>query len=133
MPEAADNSSYNYNQGQYINNNGLVQLDAEVESDPICASSGCTQFKHPVAAADPPKDYFVPNFGQDQDIKNTIQNERVASKLVGAQWTFPTGTEKWKNPAKNVDYNFAPALSNDIRDSIASAKIAETQLGKLSV
>lgn len=39
VPEAADNSSYAYNPDQYINNNGLVQLNTE--SDPICSSSGC--------------------------------------------------------------------------------------------
>lgn len=131
MPAAADNASYGYNSQQYINNSGLVQLDAE--SDPICASSGCTQFKHPDPPADHPKDYFVPNFGQDRDVKDTLVNERIASKLVGRQWTFPTGDERWKNPAKNVDYNFAPELSQEVRDSINSAKIAETSVGKWDV
>lgn len=68
MPEAASADSYGYNKLQYINNSGLVQLDAEVESDPICASSGCDQYKHPEAPEEPPRDYFVPDFGVDHDI-----------------------------------------------------------------
>jgi len=74
-------------------------------------------------------DYFVPNFGQDQDIKNTIQDEKVASKLVGRHWTFPTGDSKWLNPAKLTDYNFAPELDGNIRDSLKNTKYAEKELG----
>jgi hypothetical protein len=76
-PQAADNSSYGYNQNQYINNSGLVQLESEVESDPICASSGCTQYKHPEVASWP-KNYPVPDFGQDHDVKDSINNEAIA-------------------------------------------------------
>ncbi len=76
-PQAADNASYGYNQNQYINNSGLVQLDAEEGSDPICASSGCNQYKHPVVETHP-MDYPVPDFGQDHDIKSTISNEKIA-------------------------------------------------------
>jgi hypothetical protein len=48
---------------------GLVQLDAEVESDPICNSAGCTQYKHPDSTeAKYPMDYGVPNFGMDRDV-----------------------------------------------------------------
>jgi len=136
VPEAADNTSYAYG-ANYINNNGagmgndgLIQL----ESDPICASSGCTQFKHPDPPKDHPKDYFVPNFGQDHDVKATLENERIASKIVGKQWVFPTGTEEYKNAAKKVDYNFNPELSEDVRVTRNSEKIAESSVGqKLSV
>jgi len=53
-------------------------------------------------------DYFVPNFGQDLDIKNSIQDEKVASKIVGKKWNFPTGDSEWLNPAKDTLYNFKP-------------------------
>jgi hypothetical protein len=39
-----------------------------VESDPICASSGCDQYLHPKGEDEPPRDYFVPDFGADHDI-----------------------------------------------------------------
>lgn len=131
VPEAADNSSYAYG-ANYINNNGAGMGNAglvQLQDDPICASSGCTQFKHPDPPKDHPKDYFVPNFGQDQDIKNTLQSERVASKLVGKAWVFPTGTEEYKNAAKNVDYNFNPELSEGVRVTQNSEKIAEGLVG----
>ena len=44
---------------------GLVQLD----SDPICSSAGCDQYKHPDSKeATWDMNYFVPNFGMDRDI-----------------------------------------------------------------
>jgi hypothetical protein len=42
-----------------------------LEDDPICNSSGCTQYKHPPASVDWPKNYGVPSFGVDQDILAT--------------------------------------------------------------
>jgi len=59
-------------------------------------------------------------------------NERVASKLVGRQWNFktPESAARYENKARDVDYNFAPELDGDIRDSINSDSIAETSLGK---
>lgn len=47
-----------------------VQLGSQ--SDPICNSSGCTQYQHPGAKEDWPKNYFVPDFGLDSDIKDSI-------------------------------------------------------------
>lgn len=45
----------------------LVQLN----SDPICSSAGCTQYKHKSTPLGYDLDYFVPNFGVDQDIIDT--------------------------------------------------------------
>ena len=42
-------------------------------------------------------DYFVPNFGMDKDIKSTLENEKVASALVGHGWEFNTVMSKEKN------------------------------------
>jgi len=74
-------------------------------------------------------DYFVPNFGMDKDILATEQNEKVASALVGQAWSFktPESWEKWRNRAKDVDYNFDPELSEDMVVSANSAAIAEEQ------
>jgi len=68
-------------------------------------------------------DYFVPNFGMDRDIIATEQNERVATALTGHAWSFktPESWEKWRNRAKDVDYNFDPELDEDMRTSLNSA------------
>ena len=44
--------------------------EVQLESDPICSSAGCTQYEHP-KLKDYPKDYFVPNFGPDQNAKKS--------------------------------------------------------------
>jgi hypothetical protein len=38
--------------------------------------------------------------------------------------------EKFHNRAKDVDYNFAPALEGDMIDSASNLKTAEAQLGR---
>jgi len=53
---------------------GLTQL----ESDPICSSAGCTQYKRTPAPPGPPMDYPVPDFGVDIDIKDHNENLAVA-------------------------------------------------------
>jgi len=104
-----------------------AQVDIQMESDPICSSSGCDQYKQPAGTPPPPMDYFVPNFGMDHDIIATGDNEKVASALVGHAWNFktPESFEKWRNRAKDADYNFAPELSEDMVTSANSAQIAE--------
>ena len=37
-------------------------------SDPICSTAGCTQYLHPKDDDGYDKDYFVPNFGSDEEI-----------------------------------------------------------------
>lgn len=44
---------------------------SQARSDPICNSSGCTQYLHPEYKADHPIDYPVPDFGVDHDIIGT--------------------------------------------------------------
>lgn len=48
-----------------------VQLDASVESDPICSSAGCTQYKHANKKLGYPINYPVPNLGVDKQITET--------------------------------------------------------------
>jgi len=76
-------------------------------------------------------DYFVPNFGMDHDIIATATDEKVASALVGHAWSFktPESWEKWRNRAKEVDYNYEPKLSEDMIVSANSQQIAEDQKG----
>lgn len=61
----------------------------EIQSDPHCNSSGCTQYLFPKDKTnDYPKDYFVPNFGMDHDIKSTFRDLKVAEKQLDHDWVW---------------------------------------------
>lgn len=94
-------------EGEY-GNWDLVQTS----SDPICSSAGCTQYKHPEPPKGHPMNYFVPDFGVDNEIINSMEDERVASTMLSHEWKFktPGSFEKYKNKAKDTMYNFKPAL-----------------------
>jgi hypothetical protein len=90
-------------------------------SDLICSTAGCDQYKH---GGEKRRgydiNYPVPNFGMDRDIKDSLSNLPVAEKIVGENWSdFGTeaSKERWSNPAKKIDYNFAPELDGNIKDS----------------
>ena len=61
----------------------------------------------------------------------TMQHEAIASKIVNHQWKFKTAEswEKYRNKAKDTDYNFAPELDGDMKTSINNANEAEKLLG----
>jgi len=61
VPQAIDNRSYSY-EGDAV--------FAQLESDPICNSAGCTQYKHPEEKTHP-MDYPVPSFGSDPEMDTT--------------------------------------------------------------
>jgi len=92
VPLAADNSSYAYNAGQYINNNGsgmgntgLAQRKSG--SDPICSSVGC-----PKTAAEKEASAAVIKYATDvpldSDIRHSITSEGIAEGLVGQKWNM---------------------------------------------
>lgn len=91
----------------------------QLSSDPICSSSGCDQYKFPEPPKDYPKDYPVPNLGQDREIADSLNHEKMASKMVGHDWEFKTEAsfEKWRNPAKDTKYNFNPHLDPDVTNT----------------
>ena len=103
----------------------------QARSDPICSSAGCTQYEHPKPPAGPPMDYPVPSFGADPDIEGTANSLDIAEKMF--KHKIIMGTEeskaKWHNVAKDVDYNFAPALDGDIITSQKNLVNAENTLG----
>jgi len=75
---------------QLFSENGL-----ELQSDPHCNSSGCTQYLFPKSKEDDyPKDYFVPNFGMDHDIKGSLSDLKVAEKQLDSKWVFHTEESK---------------------------------------
>merc|ERR1712238_429335 len=100
----------------------LIQLDANMDataylnSDPICSSAGCTQYKHKKKALGYKIDYGVPNFGRDNDINDNFESLKTAEGMIGHEFQIGTDASKakWHNPAKDVDYNFNPALEGDV-------------------
>jgi len=106
-------------------------VDIQMESDPICSSAGCDQYKQPEGPKPPPMDYFVPNFGMDHNIIASEEDEKIASALVGHAWAFktPESWEKWRNRAKDVDYNFDPSLSQDMQTSLSNMNNATQEYG----
>lgn len=102
-----------------------------MQSDPICSSAGCVQYKQPEGPAQHPMDYFVPNFGVDHDVLATESNEKLASAMVGHAWSFktPESFEKNRNRAKDVDYNFNPTLDGDMTTSLSNMHNATQDAG----
>ena len=108
-----------------------VVLRSAVTSDPICSSAGCTQYSHPVPPATPKRDYFVPNFGQDSDIKDSHQSIKDAEGTLGHKWVMATKATKakWHNKAKDTLYNYAPKLDGEMRTSLKNLDDSETTVG----
>lgn len=103
----------------------LLQL--ETESDPICSSAGCDQYKHPERKDDWDRNYFVPHFGMDRNMQDNFEDLAMAEKIVGHHWVG-IDKDKYSNPARDVDYNFAPALDSDMIDAQKNQVLAEKQL-----
>jgi hypothetical protein len=100
--------------------------DVQIQSDPICSSAGCDQYKHP-KIKDHPKDYFVPNFGRDVDVIGTEGSIQHAETQIGKKWDF-TFQKPPVNPAAKTMYNFAPELEGDMKASLKNTAQAEDDL-----
>ena len=104
-----------------------------LQSDPICGSGGCEETL-PAPPKSHPVDYFVPNFGVDQDIKDNHNSLAIAEKQRGHKLFIENckeedGTKKPCNPALWTMYNFAPEQSDDVKDTANSISLAEEQIG----
>ena len=70
-----------------VEHNDVIQLRnhelLQIQSDPITSSAGLTQYLHPPAPESHPVDYFVPNFGKDQQVLDTESSLKQAEKLTG--------------------------------------------------
>ena len=73
----------------------------------------------------------MPNFGRDTDMINTDHSLAISEGALSHK--LDLGSEKskakWKNPAKDVDYNFAPKLDADVRTTQKNLGDAEQTLG----
>jgi hypothetical protein len=108
-----------------------MKVDSQLESDPICSSAGCTQYKHKKKDLGYKINYSVPNFGRDHDINDNFASIKLAEGMIGHQFQIGTAAskEKWANKAKDTDYDFNPALDEDVISTRSNLKLAEGQLG----
>lgn len=85
------------------------------KSDPICSSAGCTQYKHPHKDTHD-MDYFVPNFGKDNDIKKSDESALSSEAALGHTWTpkFDEEEDEWVVPTETAEFKLA-GTQTDVR------------------
>ena len=109
-----------------------VASAVQIESDPICSSAGCTQYKHKSTPLGYPIDYPVPNFGSDPEIDATANSISIAEAMHKHKLIMgtPESKAKWHNVAKDTLYNFAPELDEDVVNTEAHIGIGEKIVGR---
>jgi len=117
--------------GPWKNWKADVQLEADIESDPICHSAGCTQYKHKKKDPGYDMDYPVPDLGVDRDIQANHEDLAVAEGMLKHKLIMGTdeSKKKWENPAKKTEYDYSPKLDRDMRDSATNLDLVEGKLG----
>ena len=90
-----------------------VTMDVQLESDPICSSSGCTQYAHPEKPKGHPMNYAVPDFGVDEDIKTGKRSIDIAEKMHTHKW-------KWEDtkPREITQYDTSKGLDVEMKASL---------------
>ena len=68
-----------------------------------------------------PRNYFVPNFGEDSEVVSTLKSMEQAEKQLNHKWTE---SDKPDDPPRNY---FVPHFGTDadIKNTFASASLAE--------
>ena len=63
----------------------------------------------------------------DADVKITLENEALATKMIGKRWMMGTEkhAEEYKNKALDTLYNFEPELEDEIKSSMRHQAKAE--------
>ena len=81
----------------------------------------------PDKADDPPRDYKVPHFGTDSDIKNSLEDIKLAEKQLGHFWV---PKDKPDDPPRNY---FVPnfGYDSDIAASLKNLNDSEAKYGKM--
>ena len=110
--------------------NSELGSDLNLESDPICSSAGCTQYKHKKKELGYKINYSVPNFGVDNDINENFASLKTAEGMIEHKFQIGTAEskEKWANKAKDTDYDFNPSLDGDVIGTLSNLKNAEGSL-----
>lgn len=76
-------------------------------------------------------DYFVPNFGVDEDIKDSMASLAESEAQLSHEWKFglPETKMKYHNVAKDTLYNFDMKLDEDMINTQAHANAAADLVG----
>jgi hypothetical protein len=104
------------------NNSDTSMLQVDAEREPLLTWKQRVPKSHPV-------DYFVPNFGPDQDNVLTTNNSlRIAEGLVGRSWNYtpPTKEQKAGHPMNYFVPNFG--IDEDIKITQNNIKSEEKRL-----
>lgn len=96
-----------------------------MESDPICSSAGCTQYRHKKKGLGYKINYPVPNFGADKDIIDSKASLDLAEQLQQHQLDLPN--KKWRKP-KVVKYSYNDPLDEDAISTMKNLDDAEMEL-----
>ena len=106
-----------------VKGKSFVQLDAQLESDPVCSSAGCVQYLHPKAKGDGGNGplYKIAPDGPDPDMVATQKSIAIAESLYRHKWDFGTARskalKKYHNVAKDTLYDFNMKLDPDVIDT----------------
>jgi hypothetical protein len=74
-------------------------------------------------------DYPVPNFGIDvHDVATTFNSLDVAESMLKHRWNYDPSQKP--KPEEHTEYNFEPALDQDVIDSNAHAELAEKSIAE---
>merc|ERR1712032_967597 len=68
---------------------------------------------------------------RDHDINDNFASIKTAEGMIGHEFQIGTAASKakWANPAKDVDYDFNPALDEDVISTRSNLNLSEGQLG----
>lgn len=72
-------------------------------------------------------DYFVPNFGRDEDVRHTWNSLDVAEAIKQHRWVYVKDDSKKPDP---VTYDYNPDLDDDIEMTNQHMNQSEEKLGK---
>jgi len=89
------------------------KIHADSESDPICSSAGCTQYKHKSKGLGYKINYGVPSFGADHLMNQNKESLDLAEKMVGHKWNWKEDKDE-----KVVEYDVNKPQDQDIVDSL---------------
>jgi len=124
VPEAAAANSYTYS------DTGAAYSLLQLDSDPICPSSGCDDQKSKIKPKDPyPMNYFVPNFGHEHEIVHNFESLDWAEKSLKHTWVVPPKAK----PKPPIIYDDSKPLAPEIQTSLHNLKEQENEHGEWEI
>ena len=95
----------------------------------MCSSAGCTQYLFPKSDHEIKRDYFVPDFGVDQDILDAQYNEKNAQKFLDKRRkprTQEAAGEETKNESlKDQDEKLKKEADENIKKAAGESSAKE--------